>query len=290
MATRSPITGDLSSPGIIARHPRDPGYPSGVADFETVLYEAGGAVARVTINRPETRNALNVTVMRELREAMALARADEAVRTVVLTGAGDKAFSAGGDLGGFTAEQSKAEQHRLRGTLADLFEDMTRLGKPIIARVNGHALAGGFGLMCGCDLIVATDTAEFGMPEINIGLWPFIISAAVARRVPRSKALELMMTGERISAADAERWGIVNRVVPATDLDKAVDELADKVASKSPVIMRLGKDSFYASQDMSFREALDYLHGMLGQALETEDTVEGVTAFLQKREPNWKGR
>jgi enoyl-CoA hydratase/carnithine racemase len=290
MATRSPITGDLSSPGIIARHPRDPGYPSGVADFETVLYETGGAVARITINRPETRNALNVTVMRELREAMALARTDEAVRAVVLTGAGDKAFSAGGDLGGFTAEQSKAEQHRLRGTLADLFEDMIRLGKPIIARVNGHALAGGFGLMCGCDLIVAADTAEFGMPEINIGLWPFIISAAVARRVPRSKALELMMTGERISAADAERWGIVNRVVPATDLDKAVDELADKVASKSPVIMRLGKDSFYASQDMSFREALDYLHGMLGQALETEDTVEGVTAFLQKREPNWKGR
>ena len=258
--------------------------------FETLLYETSGAVARVTINRPETRNALNVTVMRELREAVALAKADDAIRAVVLTGAGDKAFSAGGDLGGFTPEQSKAEQHRLRGTLADLFEDMTRLSKPLIARVNGHALAGGFGLMCGCDLIVAADTAEFGMPEINIGLWPFIISAVVARRVPRAKALELMMTGERITAADAERWGIINRAVPATDLDKAVDELADKVASKSPVIMRLGKDSFYASQDMSFREALDYLHGMLGQALETEDTVEGVTAFLQKREPNWKGR
>jgi enoyl-CoA hydratase len=259
-------------------------------EFETVLYETAGRAARVTINRPEKRNALNVTVMRELREAMALAHEDAEVRVVVLTGAGDKAFSAGGDLGGFTETQSKVEQHLLRGTLADLFEDMTRLGKPVVARVNGHALAGGFGLMCGCDLIVSSDAAEFGMPEINMGLWPFIISTVVSRRLPRTKALELMMTGERISAADALAWGIVNKVVPASDLDKAVDELADTLASKSPIIMRLGKDSFYASQDMSFREALDYLHGMLGTALETEDTIEGVTAFFQKREPNWKGR
>lgn len=258
--------------------------------FETVLYETTGHVARITINRPEKRNALNVTVMQELREAVALSRTDVEVRVVVLTGAGDKAFSAGGDMGGFSPEQSKAEQHRLRATLADLFEDMTRLGKPIVARVNGHALAGGFGLMCGCDLVVAADTAEFGMPEINIGLWPFIISATVSRRLPRTKALELMMTGERISAAEAERIGIVNRVVAASELDKAVDELAGTLASKSPIIMRLGKDSYYASQDMGFRESLDYLHGMLGLALETEDTIEGVTAFLQKREPNWKGR
>ena len=258
--------------------------------METVLYQTDGAVARVTINRPDKRNALNVTVMRELREAVASAASDQSVRVVVLTGAGDKAFSAGGDLGGFSAEQAKIEQHHLRGTLADLFEDMARLGKPVLARVNGHALAGGFGLLCACDLAVAADTAEFGMPEINMGLWPFIITAVVSRRLPRAKALELMMTGERITAAEAERWGIVNQVVPASDLDKAVDDLAAKLASKSPAIMRLGKDSFYAAQDMSFREALDYLHGQLAVCLETEDTIEGVTAFLQKREPNWKGR
>src|SRR5947209_11107689 len=202
-------------------------------EFTSVRYETAPPVARITIDRPEKRNALNITVMTELRAAFERARTDEAIRVVVLTGEGDKAFSAGGDLGGFTAEQSKVEQHRLRGTLVDLFEDMTRLGKPIVARVNGHALAGGFGLMCACDLIVTADTAEFGMPEINTGLWPFIITAVVRHAMPERKALELMMTGERIDATEASRWGIVNQVVPAGELDKAVDALCETLASKS---------------------------------------------------------
>ncbi|MBI4730111.1 MAG: enoyl-CoA hydratase/isomerase family protein [Acidobacteria bacterium] len=244
----------------------------------------------MAINRPDKRNALNVTVMRELREAFALAKADPDVRVAVLTGAGEKAFCAGGDLGGFSQEESRVQHHLLRGTLTDLLEEMTRLGKPIVARVNGHALAGGFGLVCGCDLAIATETAEFGMPEINMGLWPFIITAVVGRAMPARKALEMMMTGERISAAEAERLGVILRAVPAGELDKAVDDLAEKLSSKSPLIMRLGKDSFYRSRDMGLREALDYLHGQLAVCLESEDTVEGVAAFLQKRAPEWKGR
>ncbi|HEX9712217.1 MAG TPA: enoyl-CoA hydratase-related protein [Actinomycetota bacterium] len=257
---------------------------------ETVRYTIDGPVARATIDRPEKRNALNIEVMQDLRAAFARARADVAARVIVLTGAGDKAFSAGGDLAGFVAEQSKVEQHLLRGTLVDLFEDMTRLGKPIVARVNGHALAGGFGLMCACDLIVASEEASFGLPEINSGLWPFIVTAVVRRTMPERKALQLMMTGERIDAAEALRWGIVNQIVPAEQLDATVDALCATLVAKSPLIMRLGKDSFYASRDMGFREAMDYLHGQLAINLETEDVVEGVTAFLQKRAPTWKGR
>ena len=255
-----------------------------------VLVEVKGQVGWITIDREQKRNALNVGVMRGLLDGFARMKTNDAVRAVVLTGAGDKAFCAGGDLGGFTGDESKVEQHHARGILVDLFEDMTRLGKPIVARVNGHALAGGFGLMSACDLIVATDDATFGMPEIRSGLWPHIITAVVRRWIPERKVLELMMTGERIDAAEALRWGMVNTVVARGELDAAVEELCAKLTSTSPAIMRLGKDSFYASRDMGFREGMEYLHGQLAVNLDTEDVVEGVTAFLEKREPNWTGR
>jgi enoyl-CoA hydratase/carnithine racemase len=161
---------------------------------------------------------------------------------------------------------------------------------PIVARVNGHALAGGFGLMLACDLVVASSAAQMGTPEVNIGLWPFMISAIIQRDLPRKLALELMLTGKRMGAEEAQRWGFVNTTVAPEGLDDAVDEIVESLTSKSPLILALGKRSFYRAEDMGFDDALDYLAGMLSVCIESEDTLEGITAFLQKRQPEWKGR
>jgi enoyl-CoA hydratase len=185
---------------------------------------------------------------------------------------------------------SRVDQHFMRAEVGDLFRQMREAPFPIVARVNGHALAGGFGLMLACDLVVAAESAGMGTPEVNLGLWPFMITAVIQRDLPRKVALDLMLTGKRITAAEGERWGFVNRVVPAADLDAAVDELVETLTSKSPLITKLGKRSFYGAEDMEMKAALDYLSGMLTVCLESEDTIEGVTAFLQKRPPEWKGR
>jgi enoyl-CoA hydratase/carnithine racemase len=257
-----------------------------------VRYEVEGAVARATIDRPERRNSMSFDVMEGLRRAVAQARADDDVRVLVLTGAGDKAFCAGADLGGGGIAQAEdaAGAHEGRGVLADLFGDLWSLGKPTIARVRGYALAGGFGLALACDFVVASDDAQFGTPEVNVGLWPYMITVPLLRSMPPKRALELMMTGRRVDAAEAERIGFVTRVVPVGELDGAVDELAATLASKSPLIMRWGRQSFYRVLDMSPDEALAYLQAMLTVTSASEDTAEGVAAFAEKREPKWKGR
>ena len=258
-------------------------------DANPVLTEVRDAVGRITINRPDRRNALSPEVVRGLAEALASYEDDKSVRAVVLTGAGDRAFCAGGDLGGMAAD-SKVEQHWQRSEVGGLLTAMRTSRLPIVARVNGHALAGGFGLMLGCDLVVAADDAQMGTPEVNIGLWPFMITAVIQKDIPRKVALELMLTGKRISADEGRAMGFVNRVVPREELDPATDELVGELQGKSPLIVALGKRSFYRAEDMSFGDGLDYLAGMLTVCLESEDTVEGVTAFLQKRAPEWKGR
>jgi enoyl-CoA hydratase/carnithine racemase len=251
-----------------------------------------GAVARVTIDRPERRNAMSFGVVQGLRDAVAEAKADDAVRVVVLTGAGDKAFCSGADLGGGGIAESTgvSAAHEGRGMLADLFRDLWDVGKPTIGRVRGYALAGGFGLALACDFVIAADDAQFGTPEVNVGLWPYMITVPLLRSMPPKRVLELMMTGRRVDAAEAERIGFVTRVVPVDELDDAVDDLAANLASKSPLIMRWGRESFYRVLDMDPDDALAYLQAMLTITSASEDTAEGVAAFAEKREPKWKGR
>ena len=253
-------------------------------------YSVDGGVARATINRPERRNAMSFEVMSGLRDAVARAREDTDVHVLVLTGAGDAAFCAGADLGSIAATEGAIAAHDGRGLLADLFRDLWSLGKPTIARVRGYALAGGFGLAMACDLVVAADDAVFGTPEINVGLWPYMITVPLLRSMPPRVALELMATGRRVDAAEATRIGFVNKVVPVDELDAAVDELATGLAAKSPLIMRLGRDSFYRVLEMETDAALDYLQSMLTITSQSEDTTEGVAAFAEKRAPKWRGR
>jgi len=258
--------------------------------LEEVLLGVGNGVARITINRPERRNAMSYGVMAGLREAMAAARADENVRVIVLTGAGDRAFCAGADLGGIAENEGAANAHEGRGLLADLFRDMWSLGKPIVARVQGYALAGGFGLACACDVVVAADDAVFGTPEINVGLWPYMITVPLLRSMAPKTALDLMMTGRRVDAHEGQRLGFVQRVVPVAALDETVDALAAELAAKSPLILKWGRDSFYRVLEMDADQALAYLQGMLTVTTLTEDSAEGVAAFAEKRAPEWKGR
>jgi enoyl-CoA hydratase/carnithine racemase len=255
-----------------------------------VLYDVSDGVATVTINRPERRNALSWAVITGLREAMARAKADADVRVVVTTGAGDKAYCAGADLTGMAEGASFVELHDDRGELARLFLDMYSLGKPTVARVRGFALAGGFGLALAHDFVIASDDSHFGTPEINVGLWPYMITVPLLRSMPPKKALELMLTGRRIDAAEADRIGFLNRVVPAAELDAAVSQLTASLAAKSPSIMKLGRDSFYAVWDASAEEALRLLHPLLTLTTLTEDSREGIAAFAEKREPRWTGR
>ena len=257
---------------------------------DELLYEVEGGVATVTLNRPEQRNALDQNLLRALVEAMKQARDDDAVRAVVLTGAGEKVFCAGADLGGFAADTPLVEKHFGSDLFLEFFSLMPRLGKPSLCAANGHVLAGGMGLALSCDLVLVREGARFGTPEINIGAFPYMIMALIYRNVPRKKVNEMMLLGEQISAEDAVACGLANRVVPAAEFDSTVADWASRLASKSPVLMRLGHDAMYRQQDMAFEDALEFLRSQLSLTFSTEDIQEGVAAFFEKREPEWKGR
>jgi enoyl-CoA hydratase len=257
----------------------------------TVLYEVSAAgVATIALDQPDTRNALSDEVLDDLIEAFELARDDDGVRCAILTSTHESVFSSGGNLAGFTAEVPLVHKHLATDRFPRVFGLIGELGKPTICAANGHVLAGALGLALACDLVVARQGVRFGTPEINVGVFPFMIAALIFRNVPRKKATELLLLGEQISAEEAERIGIVNRVVPEGEFDAFVRDWAERMAAKSPVLMRLGKDALFRQQDMALADALEFLHAQLTIAFSTEDIQEGVRAFFEKREPVWTGR
>jgi len=260
-------------------------------DFSTVRCAVSPeGVATIALDQPETRNALSDELLAELTAALEKARDDPAVGCVVLTSTHERIFSAGANLGGFAAEVPLIHKHFATERFPAVFRLLGELGKPSICAANGHVLAGALGIALACDLVIAKEDARFGTPEINVGLFPFMIMALIYRNVPRKKVAELMLLGEQISATEAERIGIVNRVVAPEEFDAAVADWAQTLAAKSPALMKLGKDAMFRQQDMALADALDFLRSQLTVAFSTEDIQEGVKAFFEKREPEWKGR
>jgi enoyl-CoA hydratase len=259
--------------------------------YETITYElAATGVATIALDQPETRNALSDELLGELLDALQMVRDDERARCLVLASSHETVFSSGGNLGNFAAEVPLAHKHFASERFPEAFTLLGRLGKPSLCAAGGHVLAGALGLALACDLVIAREGARFGTPEINVGLFPFMIMALIYRNVGAKKTAELMLLGEQISAAEAERIGIVNRVVVSDELTAAVGEWAVKLAAKSPVLMKLGKDAMYRQQDMALDDAIAFLRSQLTIAFSTEDIQEGVRAFFEKRDPEWKGR
>lgn len=246
--------------------------------------------AFVTLDDPQTRNALSDELLDELLDALERAKRDEAARVVVLTSSHDRIFSSGGNLKAFADDRPPIAKYAGLDRFPRLFKLIGALGKPVICAANGDVLAGAFGLALSCDLVIAKESVRFGCPEINVGAFPFMISALIYRNVDRMKANELMMLGDLITAGQACDMGFVNKVVADEEFDEVVASWAHKVAAKSPLLMKLGKDAINATRDLSLNEALDTLQAQLALAFTTEDLMEGVRAFREKRQPAWKMR
>ena len=255
----------------------------------TVRYEVTGGRATITIDDPGRHNPMSVEVMAALRERTEEAMRDPEVGVLVYTGAGDRSFSAGGDLSGSFVDDPIG-RHDSRGHLADLFRAMIRGGKPTVARVNGHALAGGLGLAVACDVTICVEGAKLGTSEVSVGLWPMMISAVLIRAMPRKAVLEMMLTGRLIGPEEAQRLGAVSKVVSREELDDAVDEVVEALLRSSPTALMMGKDAFHAMADADFDTALDRLQGGLTEIAMTPDAREGITAFLEKRDQDWGDR
>jgi enoyl-CoA hydratase/carnithine racemase len=258
--------------------------------YETLLVEIAGGVATVTLNRPEARNALNRTLIRELGEALAALDADPAARAVVLRGAGDRAFCAGADLKGMFGEAPILEAREQYAGLARILEGIPRMRTPVIAQVQGYALAGGCGLAVACDVVVAAEEAIFGLPEIRIGLLPLMVLAPILRAGAPKRVLQMVLTGAEVPARDALAIGLVSQVVPRAELESTVTALARTLAGLSPATVAIAKESFYTALELDHEKALAYLRDLITIVARSDDAKEGIAAFLAKRPPTWTGR
>lgn len=252
--------------------------------------ETRGGIRTLTLNRPEKRNSLSVELVESLIEALRYASGDPECRVVLLSATGDRAFCAGGDLDPRAAAGGPIAMHESRAKFAELIREFRRCSRPIVAQVQGHVAGGGMGLVAACDLAIAADDVTFSTPEIRVGLFPMMIMTLLNRSIPRKNLLEMMLTGEKISAARAVELGFINRAVPRDELGQAAGEMAAKVASFSPAVLKLGREAFHRMEDMPVDDALDYLCAQLSLNTLTEDAAEGMLAFMMKRQPEWKGR
>ena len=259
-----------------------------MSDVQEVLLERRGQAFWITINRPEKRNAIHGGVVAAMREGIRQAHADPEVRAIVVTGAGDKAFCAGGDLQpgkGFAFDFSKPSVD-----YADLLRDAQNATLPIIARVNGTCMAGGMGLLCMADMAVVADHALFGLPEVKVGVFPMQVLSLLQNLVPRRLVREWALTGEPIGAQEALDAGLVNYVVPTAELDAKTDWLLSRLVDKSPTAIRRGKYAMRAIEAMSFDQAIAYTETQIALLAMTEDAKEGLAAFNERRKPVWTGR
>jgi enoyl-CoA hydratase/carnithine racemase len=254
-----------------------------------LLYEVKEGAAFLTINRESRRNAISQEMIAAFLAHLDQADKDDDVCAVCITGAGEKAFCSGADLAVTTAEQGEDPLSGAKN-YAQLLKKMAQFGKPLVARVNGPCLAGGLGVMLSCDIVIARNDAFFSTPEVNVGIFPMMVGALLYRNVGRKKAVDMVLTGRKIPAPEAESVGLITRAVEPDRLDQEVQETLKLLTSKSSIGMRIGKEAFYGMSDMPLEEAVDYLCEALGRAISTEDAREGMMAFMQKREPKFKGR
>ena len=253
---------------------------------ENLRFEVEDHIARFTINREKHRNALNLETISLFLKYLDQAEGDAAARAVLITGAGDRAFCSGADLGSVAKDQI---QEGFR-SYARLLKKLAGYPKALVARINGDCLAGGMGLMLACDIVIAKDDARFGTPEVNVGLFPMMIGALIYRNVLRKKAMEMVLLGHILDAGQALDMGLITRAVPSQKLDAEVEQTLKHLSAKSPIGIKLGKQAFHEMADMPFEEAVDFLSQKIAAVAATEDAKEGVTAFLEKRQPVFKGR